>query len=112
MAFCSGPPWRTRASNPLPSPDRDQCRCSPQQVERYRERISGPLRDRIDIHLEVAAVQYREIATQAPGESSELIRGRVARVRALRLERFRGLGAVRPRYRTFDRKLWIYIYKP
>src|SRR5258706_7045072 len=62
------------AMNPCPcgyfGDARRECRCTPQQVERYRDRISGPLLDRIDIHLEVPAVQYREMSSNEPGESS------------------------------------------
>ena len=39
-----------------------QCRCSPMQVERYRDKISGPLLDRIDLHVEVAAIKYEHLA--------------------------------------------------
>jgi magnesium chelatase family protein len=65
-----------------------ECRCSPNQVERYRERISGPLLDRIDIHLEVPAVPYREMASNEPGESSQAIRARVERARDIQRDRF------------------------
>src|SRR4029077_2650571 len=58
-----------------------ECRCSPNDVQRYRDRISGPLLDRIDIHVEVPSVQYRDISSNVPGESSEAIRGRVQRER-------------------------------
>ncbi len=87
------------AMNPCPcgyfgDPNRE-CRCSPMQVERYRDRISGPLLDRIDIHVEVPAVQYREMASNELGESSAAIRERVERVRATQLARFAGTGKVR-----------------
>ncbi|MDB6171321.1 MAG: ATP-binding protein [Chthoniobacteraceae bacterium] len=80
------------AMNPCPcgyygDPKRE-CRCSPQQIERYRDRISGPLLDRIDIHLEVPPVQYRELASDEPGEASCAIRQRVDAVRALQQNRF------------------------
>ena len=64
------------------------CRCAPLEVERYRSRVSGPLLDRIDIHLEVPAVPYRDL-TSAPGEeSSSAIRRRVERARHVQLARF------------------------
>src|SRR5439155_9101322 len=58
-----------------------ECRCSPLDVQRYRDRISGPLLDRIDIHVEVPAVQYREMSSNVPGEASAAIRERVERAR-------------------------------
>ena len=66
------------------------CRCGPLEVERYRSRISGPLLDRIDIHLEVPAVGYRELGCAAAAETSAQVRARVERARALQRERFRG----------------------
>jgi magnesium chelatase family protein len=65
-----------------------ECRCSPRQVQQYRQRISGPLLDRIDIHVEVPAVQYKEIASRAQGEPSEAIRARVEKARKIQQERF------------------------
>ncbi len=58
-----------------------QCRCSIQQIQRYRQRISGPLLDRIDLHLEVPAVTYNEMSRGEPGESSAIIRARVENAR-------------------------------
>ncbi len=66
------------------------CTCTPLMIQRYRSRISGPLLDRIDIHIEVPAVKYRELADRSEGESSALIAGRVVRSRAVQLERFKG----------------------
>ena len=57
------------------------CRCSPGQVERYRDKISGPLLDRIDLHVEVAAIRYEHLADQTPAEDSETIRARVVTAR-------------------------------
>ena len=65
-----------------------ECRCSPRQVQQYRQRISGPLLDRIDIHVEVPAVQYREIASKESGEPSADIRQRVEQARKIQHERF------------------------
>jgi magnesium chelatase family protein len=67
-----------------------QCRCGPLDVERYRSRVSGPLLDRIDIHLEVPAVAYRDLVGSAREETSAEVRGRVERARAVQRERFRG----------------------
>ncbi len=58
-----------------------ECRCSPVQVQRYRQRISGPLLDRIDLHIEVPAVEYRDVASERVEENSEAIRGRIAEAR-------------------------------
>jgi magnesium chelatase family protein len=82
------------AMNPCPcgyltDPKKD-CRCSPIQVQRYRSKISGPLLDRIDIHIEVPAVRYEEFKSKAPGESSESIRRRVEAARDVQRARFRG----------------------
>ena len=72
-----------------------ECRCSPLDVQRYRDRISGPLLDRIDIHVEVPAVQYREMSSNVPGEASAAIRERVEKARGVQLARFAALGKVR-----------------
>jgi magnesium chelatase family protein len=66
------------------------CSCGSLAVSRYRSRISGPLIDRIDIHLEVPAVAYTELATEQAEETSATIRQRVDRARAVQWERFRG----------------------
>jgi magnesium chelatase family protein len=65
-----------------------ECRCSQPQVQRYRQRISGPLLDRIDIHVEVPAVEYRELSSNMPGESSGAIRERVEKAREVQQQRF------------------------
>ena len=80
------------AMNPCPcgyfgDPKRE-CRCSMQQVQKYRDRISGPLLDRIDMHLEVPAIQYQELASQTPGEASSAIRERVQAARERQRARF------------------------
>src|SRR5437763_16756973 len=75
-------------------PKRD-CRCSPVQVQRYRDRISGPLLDRIDIHIEVPAVQYHEMASNEPAELSAAIGARVQRVREIQRARFTAEGKAR-----------------
>ena len=67
-----------------------QCRCTFRQIENYRQRISGPLLDRIDIHCEVPLVGFRELTSNTNiGESSETIRHRVIAAREIQLERFR-----------------------
>ncbi|HZA38812.1 MAG TPA: YifB family Mg chelatase-like AAA ATPase, partial [Candidatus Baltobacteraceae bacterium] len=65
-----------------------ECRCGPVQVQRYRQRISGPLLDRIDLHIEVPAVEYRDVASERAEESSTAIRGRIMQTRERQRERF------------------------
>jgi magnesium chelatase family protein len=82
------------AMNPCPcgyftDPQR-RCRCTPNQIQQYMSKISGPLLDRIDIHVDVPAVKYRELAAEAPGESSEAMRLRVSAARERQIGRFRG----------------------
>ena len=71
-----------------------ECRCTPLQIQRYVNRISGPLLDRIDIHVDVPAVKFKELAdTSTPeGESSARIRERVVRARERQRARLRGEG--------------------
>lgn len=82
------------ALNPCPcgyrgDPRRD-CHCSVPQIERYMSKISGPLLDRIDIHIEVPAVEFRELSSQQNGTSSGEIRQQVGSARAVQNERFSG----------------------
>jgi magnesium chelatase family protein len=65
-----------------------ECRCSPVQVQRYRQRISGPLLDRIDLHIEVPAVEYRDVASERVEESSTEIRQRIDAARQRQHARF------------------------
>lgn len=79
------------AMNPCPcgylgSPDRP-CNCGPHQVARYRSRISGPILDRIDLHIEVPAVRYDDLRSKQPTEPSAAIRERVVAARMRQLER-------------------------
>lgn len=67
-----------------------QCTCSEDQVRRYLSRISGPLLDRIDIHVEVPAVDYDDLTTKTQEESSASIRERVNKARALQIDRYKG----------------------
>jgi len=64
------------------------CRCTPHALAQYRTRLSGPLLDRIDLHIDVAAVRYRELADEAGGERSAVVRGRVMAARAVQRRRF------------------------
>jgi len=82
------------AMNPCPcgyfgDPAHD-CKCTPTLIHRYRARISGPLLDRIDIHLEVPAVKFRELANDERAEPSTAIRQRVSSARLRQIQRFKG----------------------
>ena len=65
-----------------------ECRCSPGQVQRYRQRISGPLLDRIDLHIEVPSIEYRDMASERAEEPSSAIRERVSAARKRQQARF------------------------
>ena len=81
------------AMNPCPcgyhTDPNNQCNCTPLLIQRYLSRISGPLLDRIDLHVEVPAVKYKELSEQSAEETSEAIRRRVSAARHRQLERFR-----------------------
>ena len=78
------------AMNPCPCGyhGEDRCVCTPTQVQRYVGRVSGPLLDRIDIHVEVPRVDYKELARIEPGERSKAVRERVERARTVQVTRF------------------------
>lgn len=80
------------AMNPCPcgyfGDSRHQCTCTHGQVHRYRHKVSGPLLDRIDIHIEVPAVPYKELSNESVGEKSDDIRQRVVAARNIQLDRF------------------------
>src|SRR5262245_43417123 len=67
-----------------------ESRCSPREIQTYLNRVSGPLLDRIDIHVEVPAVKFREITSERTGETSVQIRERVVAARKRQQERFKG----------------------
>src|SRR5262249_5016205 len=82
------------AMNPCPcghfnDPTRE-CKCSPPQIQRYISKISGPLLDRIDIHIDVPAVRVSELSAQEATEGSAEIRERVKAARSIQHQRFRG----------------------
>jgi len=94
------------AMNPCPcgylGDARHACRCTPDQVARYRGRLSGPLIDRIDLMVEVPAVAQGELQTRGEGEPSETVRERVAAARGRQLER-QGMANVRLEPADIDR---------
>jgi magnesium chelatase family protein len=87
------------AMNPCPcghyGNPRRECRCSPVQVQRYRSRLSGPLLDRIDIHIEVPAIEMNELTSVAEEESSGAIRDRVRHARLIQQKRFAKESSIR-----------------
>lgn len=82
------------AMNPCPcgflGDTNKECRCTPLQIQKYRDKISGPLLDRIDIHCEVPAVRFKELSGDARGESSKDIKTRIDRARNIQTQRFSG----------------------
>jgi magnesium chelatase family protein len=81
------------AMNPCPcgylGDPRHECRCSPAQIQRYRARVSGPLLDRIDIHVEAPALSIGDLRADRAGEPSSRMRERIETARQLQLIRFR-----------------------
>ncbi len=82
------------AMNPCPcgylGAAKQECRCTPSQIQRYRARISGPLLDRIDLHIEAPALSIQELRATQPGESSADLRNRIQTARNRQHARFRG----------------------
>ncbi len=80
------------AMNPCPcgyfTDPQHTCQCTNNQIQRYRAKISGPLLDRIDIHVEVPAVSYRDLSAVPAGEASETIRKRILAARRIQARRF------------------------
>ena len=66
-----------------------ECVCTPLQIQRYLSKISGPLLDRIDLHIDVPEVKYKELIQDPTGESSKTIAQRVSKARKIQLRRFR-----------------------
>ena len=83
------------AMNPCPcgynTDPKKECHCSPRQIQNYISKISGPLLDRIDIHVEVPNVQYKDLTSDATSESSAVIREEVTKAREIQLNRFQRL---------------------
>ncbi|KAB2879097.1 ATP-binding protein [bacterium] len=65
------------------------CSCAAPVIQRYMAKVSGPLLDRIDIHIECPAIKYNELAGEASGEKSSVIRDRVMKARKIQIERFK-----------------------
>lgn len=100
------------AMNPCPCgfynhPDRN-CVCKPGDVQKYLNKISGPLLDRIDIHVEVVPVPYRELSDVKTSEKSESIRERVTKARFIQEERYHGNKGVHANAQITTKMLNIY----
>jgi len=80
------------AMNPCPcgflTDPKKECHCTPPKIQKYLSKISGPLLDRIDIHIEVPPVRYKELSDKTSGEKSETIKQRVEAARKIQLRRF------------------------
>jgi len=80
------------AMNPCPcgyrTDPKRECTCTPPQIKKYVSRISGPMMDRIDLHIQVPAVEYKDLSSDTVGEPSAVIRERVQQARARQLQRF------------------------
>ncbi|HKS36515.1 MAG TPA: YifB family Mg chelatase-like AAA ATPase [Verrucomicrobiae bacterium] len=97
------------AMNPAPDGKMPgESRCSPREIQSYLNRVSGPLLDRIDIHVEVPAVKFREIAAERTGETSAQIRERVMAARRRQQERFAGKKSITCNARMGTRELKTY----
>jgi len=86
------------AMNPCPcgyyGDPHHNCTCTPQMIQRYVSKISGPLLDRIDIHIEVPALSYKELAEKREGEPSAKIRERVEKARKIQLDRYKDIEGI------------------
>ena len=82
------------AMNPCPcgflASSKRSCRCTMAQIQKYHQKISGPILDRIDLHVEMAAIEYQDLVSPAAGESSEQIRKRVLKARDVQMKRLGG----------------------
>lgn len=86
------------AMNPCPCgflmDERKECTCTQQQIQKYRSRLSGPLMDRIDLHIEVPSVNYQDLKQASEGEPSATIRGRIEAAREVQRARFADCGGI------------------
>lgn len=87
-----------------------ECRCSDKEIQNYRGKISGPLLDRIDIHVEVPAVEYRELASLEKGEGSKSVRERVVECRKIQRIRFKSRRSVHSNAGMTTKDLQVYCH--
>ncbi|MDD4188893.1 MAG: YifB family Mg chelatase-like AAA ATPase [Eubacteriales bacterium] len=97
-----------------------ECRCSENQIKRYLSKLSGPLLDRMDIHIDVSRIKFKDLENSEPGECSEEIRKRVERTRNIQIDRYQGHGiytnsqlmpSIMGRYCSLDRKSGMMLKK-
>jgi magnesium chelatase family protein len=81
------------------------CVCTPGQIQRYMNKISGPLLDRIDIHCEIQAVPFAQLSQMQPGEPSAIIRERVIKARNIQTERFKSFKGIHSNSQMTERML-------
>jgi len=81
------------------------CVCTPGQIQRYTSRISGPLMDRFDLHVEVPVVPFKDLSQMKPGEPSAVIRERVIRARQIQEERFKSFKGIYANAQMTERML-------
>ena len=84
------------------------CVCTPGQIERYMNKISGPLLDRIDIHCEIQAVPFAQLSQMQPGEPSAVIRERVLKARQIQEHRFQGYKGIHCNAQMTERMIHQY----
>ncbi len=84
------------------------CVCTPGQIQRYMNKISGPLLDRIDIHCELAAVPFSDLSKMAPGEPSSAIRERVIKARQIQEARFKDVKGIHCNAQMTERMIHLY----
>ena len=84
------------------------CVCTPGQIQRYMNKISGPLLDRIDIQCEITPVPFKDISNARQGEPSEKIRERVMKARAIQEDRYKGVKGVYCNAQMSEKKIHIY----
>ena len=84
------------------------CVCTPGQIQRYMNKISGPLLDRIDIHCEVLVVPFKELSQMEPGEPSSVIRERVIKARQIQEQRFKDCPGIYCNAQMTERMLHLY----
>lgn len=81
------------AMNPCPcgnaSSPQKQCTCAPSQISRYKRKISGPIMDRIDLHIEVPLIKFEKLSQNELAEKSEIVRKRIIETREVQLQRFK-----------------------
>ena len=84
------------------------CACTPGQIQRYMNKISGPLMDRIDIHCEVTVVPFKQLSQMQPGEPSSVIRERVIKARHLQEERFKDFKGIHCNAQMTERMIHLF----